>query len=301
MIWLALAVAHAQSPPPIVGGRPTDDHPAVGALVGTDGEVGELFCSGTLVAPDKVLTAAHCAALLPYYEDLGLEAWFAVGDSLWTPGGVDDYAVVTDETTHPDYDAVTLDHDLAVLELDVALDPAPVELSDDSVGSSWVGRDLLHVGWGTTSFGAEDSGVKREVTLAVIEVYPLVLVSYDGQGRNVCSGDSGGPVIDPVDDQLVGVSSFVWTEEVGEVFCEEGGAGSARIDVDLSWIERVVGLGEGTGAGGELDTGEAEPTTGAAGQLPEDDAGLSCGVVPPAPRGWIVAGTVLLLGALRRR
>src|SRR5262245_4643268 len=40
----------------IVGGGPTSEYPAVLLLQRPDGA----FCTGTLVAPDVVLTAAHC-------------------------------------------------------------------------------------------------------------------------------------------------------------------------------------------------------------------------------------------------
>ena len=69
----------------IVGGAVDgDQHPNVGILVGVDlrpgGYIGLYSCSGTLVAPDKFLTNAHCLpGGLPFAEELVAEG-FAVDE-----------------------------------------------------------------------------------------------------------------------------------------------------------------------------------------------------------------------------
>jgi secreted trypsin-like serine protease len=59
MLVAMVGAALAEAPPPVVGGRPVDagDWPDV-AMVWFGDEPG---CTGTLVAPDLVLTAGHCA------------------------------------------------------------------------------------------------------------------------------------------------------------------------------------------------------------------------------------------------
>ena len=120
----------------------------------------------------------------------------------------------------------------------------------------------------------------------------------------MCLGDSGGPAIDPASGDIVGVASFVWAAE-DEVLCDEGGAATARVDIDVSWIEEVSSPAPVDSEGGETEesdggTSGVEPTTGAAGQLPSDEQGLSC-AVSAAPLGleWALWGALWGLG--RRR
>jgi hypothetical protein len=106
-LLLALAVVGGASA--ITNGQPDgDNHPYVGLLV-FDAKPGEpgWRCSGTLIAPNLVLTAGHCtdgavAARVWFLEDVTYDA---VPFPLYPYGGPGSGAVEGTPYTNPDYDS----------------------------------------------------------------------------------------------------------------------------------------------------------------------------------------------------
>src|SRR6478736_577546 len=72
----------------IIGGEPTSDFPECVA-VGNDNR---FCCTGTLIAPQVVVTAGHCAAR-------GCSTRIFIGDSMDKPGTI---IRVQEAITHPD-------------------------------------------------------------------------------------------------------------------------------------------------------------------------------------------------------
>ncbi len=157
---------------PIVGGAADGGDPAVVEVVIAGGQ-----CSGVVVAPRVVLTAAHCAKP--------------------GPGGTVGDAQIVD-TWIDRYDDGSVDHDLAALRLDRDLDVAPL-----AIGAPVLGAVVRLVGFGADANGVR--GVKRQLATTVSAVTARTLVA-GGLGATTCVGDSGGAAIDG-SGALVGIVS----------------------------------------------------------------------------------------------
>ncbi len=185
---------------------------------------GHQFCGGTLVAPTKVVTAAHCATartprntrvVLGREDRQGTEGVVARLSAIWI---------------HPDYVAADQGADVAVLTLrtPVAYTPLPLAQPSDEVLYE-PGTSGLVLGWGRTS---EQGGSSRYLLGATVPVmadehclnaYPqydpdeMTCAGYPEGGVDTCQGDSGGPFV--AGGKLIGITSW------GEGCAREGKPG----------------------------------------------------------------------------
>ena len=77
-------------------------HASTGALVISGGGQQYLFCTGTLIAPDVVLTAAHCVEAIPEMRANGYSTHFVLTDDVHS-GVNESESVFVEYEAHPDY------------------------------------------------------------------------------------------------------------------------------------------------------------------------------------------------------
>ena len=123
--FTADAAQEGQAGAQVVGGQRVsiESAPYAVFLASTDGFQ---FCGGTLVAPDKVVTAAHCATAYPAAR---VRVVAGREDKFSTAGTV---VKITDEWVHPQYTDATQGNDIAVLTLAQRLPYTPLPLATDA-------------------------------------------------------------------------------------------------------------------------------------------------------------------------
>lgn len=242
------------APPAILGGTavPEGAYPWVVSLKYVDGST---FCGGTVIAPQWVVTAAHCvtASGRPVSTaSLRVTAGTVAPDALplATTAQVRGVNAIV---LHPDYDNVFLANDIALLWLSSPLVPTatvqPIALAPPALASTLLapGTPAVAVGWGATkSDGTAYADALREVTLPIVSDAvcdltsfaqpPLHLCAGGLAAQDICRGDSGSPLVvtDGSTPYMVGLVSATGG---GSRCGDEGFPGMyTRIDTYTGWL-----------------------------------------------------------------
>lgn len=224
----------------IFGSDPTQPgrHPYVAALLNQHGRPN---CAGTLVAPDTILSAAHCAdqpnepasviigkhARSNYQNETDYEH-FAVTRVIIHPFHRSGFNYINDH----------LLHDVVLIKFDGISRHTPIAVNFDNtiprVSNSE--EQLTVMGWGSINFNKDKPDVLMSANVSYIpnriceeasgkikqnnngarkdynEYITKDMLCASAPGRDSCSGDSGGPLIiegkTPSEDVQVGVVSW---------------------------------------------------------------------------------------------
>lgn len=194
-----------------------------------------VFCGGSLIAADVVLTAAHC---IPEEDDYAGNITVMEGEYNLTDGELGDVVRIRENVRHPLYQNETNnDFDIALTFLE-----RPTTIETDRLiylnrNDSYPPDDTIatYLGWGVVNTRGEASSILREVDVSVMTneeciqingttIYNNMHFSMSGhitpnmmctfaKGKDSCQRDSGGPLIVRGEDAnssdvQIGVSSW---------------------------------------------------------------------------------------------
>lgn len=225
----------------IVGGTlaPAGKWPDTVAVLGNQGS-----CSGTLIAPDVVLTAGHCVG--------GMTT--VIANTLDYNAQTGQRSTIKSHTAYPNWQTT---YDVSVIVLNTPITnvtPRPVATTDCTMTSFSSKPAVQLVGFGATDINAQAPNTKLyEVTVPVTDAAcsnatlgckPAVAPGGEfaaGDGvKDSCNGDSGGPVYlnTPRGYVLIGAVSRAYDNATQA--CGQGGI-YVRADKVLAWIETTTG------------------------------------------------------------
>jgi trypsin len=208
----------------VVGGSDAapNEFPSVSEVIIAKG----FLCTGTLIAPDTVLTAGHCSSITggagvaspAAYPPQLIEVYIGSNKP-----GQGEKVPVSRVIAHPNY-MLSDGYDISILKLSRASTKAPTPVAGASETSLWAPTTLETIaGFGTTEEGGDtpDTLQKGQVPITTdaycdgaysdFDPNTMVCAGFPQGGVDTCQGDSGGPLFGRTSTgvlRVVGATSF---------------------------------------------------------------------------------------------
>jgi len=234
--------------PKIVGGQNAvqGEFPFIVSL--RSGSYGH-FCGGSLIAPNWVLTAAHCVK-----GGSVDEVWIGLLNQN-DQAGVEKMKTVK-IIAHAGYDSSSMENDFALIQLDKNSSYKPISLNEKELSVMGVDASSMiatTAGWGALREGSYslpnslqkvDIPLVSQTTCNEKTAYngdikdSMLCAGYKQGGKDSCQGDSGGPLV--MRDQngeaiLIGVVSW------GEGCARSNKYGVyAKVSSAISWVKSTA-------------------------------------------------------------
>lgn len=289
MVLIASSASAGTLANPVVGGTmvPPGTWPDAVAILGPQGS-----CTGTLIAPDVVLTAGHCK---------GIQPTEVVANTTNYNGAGGQRVAIASFETYPEYQHT---FDVAVIVLAAPIvGVAPRAVGTSCSYAAFADETMVHlVGFGLTQQDGGGANTSlREAMAPVLDAactggngcrtgaFPAGEFVAGGGAGDSCFGDSGGPVYLDTPRGAVVIAAVSRGLDDSATPCGGGGI-YVRTDKVIAWIEettkRTIAKDSCEDALASEDTGDA------------DSGGCS---TSGGSGGALVILIVTIVGALRRR
>jgi hypothetical protein len=210
----------------IIGGVADPGDPAVVMVVSHDANTTD-ECTGTVISPTAILTAAHCLdpATHPNYT-FGI---FVGADG--TKLVLGQLLPVSGTYIHPGYNAANSDNDVGIVTLVAPLGITPLPVNRAPLDLNVIGASARIIGYGRNDYAQPGSaGPRRQATTTVASIGQQTLVVGDNTNRT-CLGDSGAPAL----VMIGGVETIVGEDSHGLFGCTAPST-FMRTDAYLSFL-----------------------------------------------------------------